>query len=76
MYSPIRLDEINAMIPTCIITLHLEMKKLFAVKYFAQKQLFFFGDLCRLNRRPWVKSDDNVAMGNSVLFRMPFSDSL
>ena len=51
------------------------MKKLFEVADFAQKQLFEFGDPWRLNRWPEVKSDDNAAMGDLILFRMPFSDS-
>ena len=49
MHSSIRLDETNMMIHTYVIAVHIKMKKLFAVKYFAQKQFFDFGDLGGLN---------------------------
>ena len=42
IYSSIRLDETNTLVPTTyIVAVHIKMKKLFAVKDFAQKQLFW-----------------------------------
>ena len=41
IYSSIRLDETNTMVPTYIVAVHIKMKKLFSVKDFAHKQFFF-----------------------------------
>ena len=42
IYSSIRLDETNTMVHTYMIAVHITMKKLVAVKDFAQKQFFFY----------------------------------
>ena len=48
---------------------------IFIEAFFSLKNSFLdFGDLWRLNRWPWVKSDETLVMANLIIFRMPFSD--
>ena len=74
IYSSIRLDETNTMVPILGVAVHIKMEVIRGNRFRSKTAFFTSGDLWRLNRWPQVKPDGDYPFLNSILFRMPFSD--